>query len=330
MTIWAFSASDDAQQREFVQSCLDRGQSRFGWGYTPGADLRELEPKPYAEMDDAEKNCWHKAGFLLGVKAGDWIVHVNMPSQGKCTASIVTGEYFFEWDPTVGDFGHGFPIDQHAKVVFERNDDRVHPRVSRALKPRGRYQRVNYGSEFVESIERLRDGSLTLAENDTRGRFYLRKEILGPLRNITELVHRNHPSKDLEYFVCEIFRHVPGVEKAYVNGSGWKSDYGADVVVHYRVGLPIANLQREEILVVQVKSYDFNLDSELAIDQLKTALEKFKARAGMILCTAKPTDGFLERFEEFSKHSDAPVCLIAGEDVAKFVLRYGNDLLFDF
>lgn len=260
MTIWAFKdPTGYPLYAKYVQESLDRGQSRFGWGYVRTANLRVLEPKPIKEMTEDERDCWKKAGFLLGIQRGDWVVHVNTPSHGWCTAAVVTGDYFFDFDSKVKDFGHGFTIDPATKIVFDRNDASVHPRVSRSLKPRKRYQRVYYVEEFLASIAKLENGGTKLGQGDTVGKIFLREEIRKPLRDIAGLIHRNHPSKSLEYFVCEIFNKLPGVTKATVNGSGFGTDYGADVLVRYQTGLHVADLDltKEETVVVQVKSYDF-------------------------------------------------------------------------
>jgi hypothetical protein len=316
---------------QYVVDSLAKGESRFGWGWV---DLLTLQGKPWAKMDEDERTCWQGSQFLLGVKPGDWIVHINIPSAGKCTAAQVAGEYRFSLDPQIGDFGHCFPIDPTTTIPFDRNDERIHPRVSRSLKPRQRYQRVYYVEEFIESIARIKAGAPQLVPGDSKGKFFLRKEMGAPLQAITKLIHRNHPSKELEYLVCEIFENIQGVTSAKVNGSGWGTDYGADVIVRYQTGLPLPELRREEVLVVQVKSYDWAIHGTLAIEQLKTAIEQFKANAGILICTAEPTTAFRTEFAAFAEElrkATAPVnvSLIAGQDVARFVIRFGNELLFD-
>jgi len=333
MIIWAFKNPTGAPDLEkYVVDSLEKGESRFGWGYDPGADLLKLQGKPWKDMTKEEGDCWYHSHFLLGVKPGDWIVHVNIPRYGQCTAAMVSGDYRFDLNQQIRDCGHYFPIDLTTKIQFDRNDPLVHPRVSRSLKPRQRYQRVYFANEFLESIARIKAGGGQLKKGDSKGKFYLRKEMAGPLKAIAQLIHRNHPSKELEYLVCEVFGNIPGVTSAKVNGSGWGTDHGADVIVNYQTGLPFPDLLKNEILVVQVKSYDFQIHGKLAIEQLKTAIDKFKANAGMLICTAEPTDVFRKEFRKFSEElgkTGILVSLIAGQEVAKFVIKYGNELLFD-
>src|ERR1039457_3425315 len=123
MTIWAFQRpKDEPHFEKYVVDSLAKGESRFGWGWV---NLLDLQGKPWQEMEEGEKLCWGYSNFLLGVKPGDWIVHVNIPSTGMCTAAQVAREYRFDLNPTIGDFGHCFEIDPTTKIEFNRNDERI-------------------------------------------------------------------------------------------------------------------------------------------------------------------------------------------------------------
>ena len=96
----------------------------------------------------------------------------------------------------------------------------------------------------------------------------------------------------MEYLICKLFKNVPNVVETYVNGSGWGTDFGADVVVKYTSCLGILNLQHEETLVIKVKSYEGEHWNTNFVNQIKTAMEKFKAHCGLIITTAKSTKVF--------------------------------------
>ena len=104
MAIWAFKGPTTAdynpeeykQVTTFLVNSFNEGISRFGWGYTDKADLYKLDPKSFSEMDNDEKKCWDKANFLLEIKPGDWIVHINLPYWGACLAGQVIEPYVFE------------------------------------------------------------------------------------------------------------------------------------------------------------------------------------------------------------------------------------------
>lgn len=63
--------------------------------------------------------------------------------------------------------------------------------------------------------------------------------------------------------------------------------------------------------------------------QIKTAIKTFSANAGMIIATAKSTDNIEKEIEKVSDELEIPISLIIRENVAKFVLKYGKDLLFN-
>ncbi len=97
----------------------------------------------------------------------------------------------------------------------------------------------------------------------------------------------------------------------------------------YNSGIEILDLNKEDTLVVQVKSYEGEHWNTNAVAQIKTAIETFDANAGMIITTARTTENIEREIEKASNELNIPISLIAGENVAKFVLKYGKDLLFD-
>ena len=86
MAIWAFNKPEKDEIIKFVYSSLQNGISRFGWSYHDNADLEALKNKPWKSMIEKEKISWKKASFLLQIKEDDWIVHINVPRWGECTA----------------------------------------------------------------------------------------------------------------------------------------------------------------------------------------------------------------------------------------------------
>lgn len=329
MTVWALKDPDEDEYKQLVVRALDRGECRFGWGYIATADLRILSQKNWQEMNDDEKLCWAKSRFFMEIEPLDWVVHVNIPSWGLCTAVQVCGEYRFDQTDECSDFGHCVPVDLSTKVVFDRNDARLHERVSKSLKPRQRYQRVHYVNEFLEGLEALKGDPLTLQEGQRKGTRFFKEELKPQLKLIAEMIHRNYPGKTLEYFFKDVFETIPGVTNVVVNGSGWGTDYGADVIVTYTSGLPIANLGMEQTLVVQVKSFGWKMYDQTAIEQVQSAIEKYHANAGLIFSTAEASEEFKKKLEDLNRESDVPVVLIAGDDVARFILKYGGDILFE-
>ena len=247
MNVWAFNAPDESSL-EFVSESLKKGISRFGWSYTDNADIRQIADKYWEEMTDDEVEIWRKASFLTNIKKGDWIVHINVPYWGAVTAGQVIVEYDFEAeDNEIGDFRHFFKLDIETIVEFERNDPNVHPLISRKLKLRGKHWKIYAEKEFFESLENIKNNTIQLTSNTSVGLHYLQQEILPFFDQITKIIHSTHPEKKLEYFLADIFKNIPNVTEVKVNGSGWGTDHGADIIVKYASGLEIFGLNREEI-----------------------------------------------------------------------------------
>ena len=160
------------------------------------------------------------------------------------------------------------------------------------------------------------------------------------MASITEKIYKTHPAGHLEGLIAEVFRKIPKVENVREHGKhkGWKTDNGADLIVTYKSGLSISNLEKDEILVVQVKSYGGQHWETNAIRQVEDAIKEFNANAGMLITTAESTPDLEKAIEDLSNKlskpiseggldRDVPVSLIAGQDVAKFVLRHGGELI---
>ncbi len=218
MAIWAFNEPDPTN-RSFVVNSLNNGISRFGWSYIDTADLNVLKPKPWADMTQDEIIIWKQSHFLLNIKKDDWVVHINVPNWGLCTAGKVVEEYNFEEGNTeVSDFRHFFKLDKSSIIQFNRNDKTVHPLISRKLKLRGRYWRIYSETEFFDTVKNVSLlNSISIKNGDTIGIHYLKTEVTPLLTEITKCIQKTHPEKKLEYFLAEIFRNIPNVTDVKVN-----------------------------------------------------------------------------------------------------------------
>ena len=300
--------------RRLVYDSVKSGKSRFGWSWKAEHDLR---------LDWTEEHT--KQLFLLQIRPGDWVVHVNCPEWGECVAAQVDSEYAFDSGLPGGDggfdFRHFFEVKVETIVEFERRDPNVLPAVN--LSPRTRFHRVKAVSEFLSSLQNLRAGKVQLGAGETRQQYHLKQRTDRLLDGIAEDIHVSHGGKDLEHFVAEVIRRIPDTE-VLENGSGWRSDHGADLIV--TVTPSIAGLELPRTVVVQVKSYTGEHRDTKAVEQVKDAIAHYHANAGMIVTTGKKTNE-LERAIEAAT-GDEPISLLAGEDFARFVLRYAPDLLF--
>jgi len=158
MTIWVFKGSNVKENDEFISESARNGISRFGWSYGDFADLNFIKTKTWNSMSDDEKDVWSHSNFLLEIEKGDWIVHVNIPDWGICLAGQVSEVYKFEKENNkLGDFRHLISLDKSTIIEFDRNDKNVLPIIKSRLKLRGRYWRIYYVEEFLETIKIIRE-----------------------------------------------------------------------------------------------------------------------------------------------------------------------------
>ncbi len=317
MTIWAFNKVGNAECKEKIYQSFKNGISRFGWSQE---DKHNLKGNEWTD--------WHsKQLFLLQIKNGDWIVHINTPSYGKCIAGKVKSEYNYDkgldcWGAK--DFRHSFEIEKETIVEFNRNDKNILPTVN--LRPRQRYHRIYATNDFLQSIENLKNNAVNLKKGESKEIYHLKDKTEHYLKEITSLLHDTHKSKNLERFMANVFRKMENVVDVNENGFGWKTDFGADLIVTTKSS--IGNLDFENKIVVQIKSFEGMHYDLNAVNQVKTGIEKFNANAGIIITTAQKTEQLEDKIQEISNEIDKPIDLIAGEDVAKFVIKYASDLIF--
>lgn len=335
--VWALKAPDRSEALQYVLESVRAGYSRFGWSYTDNANLHLLDSKSWEDMTEQESALYSQSAFLLQIEEDDWIVHVNVPDWGQCVAARVTGRYEFDQQHNSigqdyshgGDFRHRIPVNPDTVIIFDRNDVNVLPSISRRLKLQGRYWRIHAVEDFLESIRNVESGRVDISTIPYPELFYLKNDLESEFASITEQIHRNHPEKKLEEFVARVFERMNQVVNVKRNGAGWGTDYGADLIVDFTSGLPLPGLSKNEKLVVQIKSYEGQHVDLEAVTQIRTAIERFRADAGLIVSTAQPTPDLQRAISELSDKLEKPVDLVAGSDVAKFLFRYGADLVLD-
>ncbi|MDA0838796.1 MAG: restriction endonuclease [Planctomycetota bacterium] len=324
ITIYALKGSSEWFD---ILPSLQKGEGRFGWSYIQSADLKELkkrvDEKGWDALTDEEKDCYQV--FLLDFKAGDYVVYINVPEWGKCTVTKVTGQY--QWKFEDDDFNHRFPVDPSSVYVFDRNDASVHPALRSRLKLQGRWWRIYLKDEFAELLEVLKKGVTPSVRTPEANLRFLSNEIQPFLLNITQRIHHTHPNYDLECLLAEVFKKIPGVID--VKWQGGAGDHGADILVTFDGGLPIPGLEKQSVLVVQVKSYEGDHWDTRAVEDIKRAFVHYpEASMGLIISTANAiTTAVEQELDKLKEESGKPVSILVGPDVAAFLLRYGAKLL---
>ena len=198
MKIFALKAPDAEDVKKIYRS-LQGGEGRFGWSYAESADLRQLDERirqnGWNSLSDEERDCYQH--FLLSICPNDYVVYVNVPSYGQCTAAKVTGCY--EWRFEDDDFNHRFAIDASSLHVFHRNDARVHPHLSSRLKLQGRQWRVYAEREFRSLLDKLKGGAEEhRARTPEDNLSYLQEGSKKHLERIAAEIQHTHPGKNLE------------------------------------------------------------------------------------------------------------------------------------
>jgi len=334
--VWVFKAPNLKEQVDFVYASLKKGISRYGWSYID-CNLIKLREKGWDKLNDGEKICYGRTQFLLKIKKGDWIVHVNVPKFGLCNAGIVENIYKWDEEPNKigsdyssgnGDFRHTIELNINSIVEFDRNDANITPFISRRLKLQGGWWRIYETEQFIQSINNLKENKVSIESNVEHGLYYLREDIKPNLCSIANSIHKNHPGKRLEELIHLIFKKVPNVVDVKMNGSGFGPDFGADLIITYSIGLPISGLQEKKILVVQIKSFSGVHYESKAVDQIKIAITKYVADAGLIISTASASEELIKKIDEAQEELEIPIGLMCNEEVATFILKYGSEYLF--
>ena len=314
MKIFALKAPDAEDVKKIYRS-LQGGEGRFGWSYAESADLRQLDERirqnGWNSLSDEERDCYQH--FLLSICPNDYVVYINVPSDGTCTAAKVTGCY--EWRYEDDDFNHRFAIDASSVRVFDRNGAHVHPHLSRRLKLRGRWWRVYAEREFRSLLDKLEEGAV---EHGTRTPedylAYLREGVKERLTPVAAEIQHTYPGKDLEELIAATFKRVPGVRQ--VEHMKGPADRGADLEVEIETIPPLV-----QKLVVQVKSYEGEIGDTRAVEDIANTIDD--ADMGLIVSTATSVSaGFRDAMDKLKEERGKPVELLYESELAHFVLKY--------
>ena len=362
MAIYAYGSPHDDIKPFIYDSLVKQKISRFLWSWYHDCNLNRLKDVSWDSMSPDERESWRRGRRLLGFRPGDWVIHKHIPAHGKMTAARLSSEYFYQNPlPAPGKDGRQcFHVDK--VFTFNRRDERVHPLFRAKLNVMGGLYQVYSEKEFYESLyelgyefddadcEAAKAVGANIYKNATQTavepsepkstaveatlplpqRPFLKSEFKQILGNLTEKIQHNNPGKDLERFLAAVFRNIPGVTEVKENGFGWKPDFGADLIVRY-VSERIKGVAfKEETWVVQVKSFTGEHWETNAVNQLKLGIETFGADVGILITTGERTQILETAFDKLSEEmsqKNVDVYLVAGVEVAQFVLRYGLDLL---
>ena len=161
-TVYVFAGiKDDEESKEIVKQ-IKEGKAQYWMGGKVGWREVSLRKEPYG-----------KNKMLLEIKPRDWIVFLNTPSYGKCTAMRVTSEYDFDEGIDCShrgcgpkrDYNNFFEIDTGTIIKFDRENPNVHESTRKKLKSiqktpcklLGGDKKIELGTkDFLKSMENLK------------------------------------------------------------------------------------------------------------------------------------------------------------------------------
>ena len=301
MKVWAFGGPKEPEIKRQLFQSVTGGVSRFGYSHLDEDNLllpEKWQPRPLRPV------------FLLRIAPGDWIVHINVPNYGECTAVPVVSGYDFDDGAGFG-FRHCIGVDPTKRVTFDRNSPCVVPTVN--LWPLRRHQRIYAVDDFMVTLDNLRTGKPATLGTKTHDH----------LRGIVQSIQEFYPRAKLEGFLAKVFRRVPGVKEVVENGGRWER--GADLIV--TMHQPLGHMELQHCVVVQIKSFRGS-HKDAGVNQIRTAIEHYKADAGMLVTTGEPSDKLEQVLKGLSEELEKPIDLLAYTDVASFVLEHAQDLVF--
>ena len=312
--VWAFNETDVDTKPLLVES-LENGKSRFGWSSKDEHNIRNKWSENHS-----------KQLFLRKIKFGDWVIHINTPNWGECMAAKVISEYQYdeglEYSYDRVDFRHCFEVDKESLVKFNRKDPNIKPNVN--LFPRRRYHKVKNKRGFAESIENILNNEVILKDGQRREDYHLKSETDKFLEAITKKIHKMNRSKEFEKFLYEVFQSIPNVNPD-MNGFGFKSDNGADLLV------TVSNsLDFDQKIIIQAKSYEGHHSSTAVVNDIKRAFEKYEDYdSAIIITTGERTEKLEVAIKNYIEEFGKEIELIAGKEVAQFAIKHAPEKIFN-
>ncbi len=309
MKIWAMPAPISSNMGEeemlelttFIASSLKRGVSRYGW-YKEDMYKYRITKEDIKEMIKhikfyvAKGQHLNPISFLQKVNIGDWVVHINVPKMGFCTAARVIGKYeendshrLYRYN-----FKHTLKIDTNTLIEFNRNSPAVLPKISNQLKYRGNNWTINDKAAFLESIYNLH---LYMADEINIDRtYYLKNAITPSLESIAEKINAYYPKEDLKYLMAKVFKAMPDVSNVVFKNNIHNSNYEKDLYITYKTDGTATSITQMVLINVYEKD-----DFEISIKEpILNAIETHKIDTALVIDINNNTLNLKENISQLS------------------------------
>ena len=282
----------DKGTRPYFSSQLENGRLRQGWGYHDDLDLRKLKKK---DKKENETIAWNRVFLMLEeIKKGDIVVVKNIPDNQSFTLVRVTGEYDFNLDKNVGDYGHYLPVEKIR--VFNKYSQIVPISLIRALDREAHPIRITYKHASTVMDLAIKE-IIDIKDATTPQKF---KDKMVKIRAaLCKTLKENLLTKETKLSPDEARKLI----LAMLKNDGFETEskhgpreYGADLLstVNEQYGLDIR-------FGVQVKFHEGTDNDTEGVDQIQLAFHKHKIQAGLLVTFADELGPKLEEKIKIAK-----------------------------
>lgn len=318
MNCWAMRTSRNSEKhRTFVDSELQSGRLRQGWGWDQVQDLRcleELWAKGHELLDCQEQAGKHwRMGNGRGddyMQVGDLVTVLNVPRDGLFTLCRITGDYYFDI-PQIKDLGHVRPVEVLTPKGVSSHHSLVHAALRRSFRCRLRLWNIGSHRDSLDSILKsgLAPEELVIGSTPTERVDRVTEELVRG--------SRDRLAEGLEGALTQSVRAEewePVLQKALeplfpvsVVHTGGPQERGADLEIV--IPNPFEE-NRNWIVAVQIKDHEGKVGAEVA-EQLKKAFES-RSRDGQVIAVvllvsnADESEGLRKRMDELVREFRVP------------------------
>ncbi len=333
MNCWAMRTSRDTEEhRKYLRNELfENNLLRQGWGVDETQNLDSIDKRwnDGLELNSLEKQT--RMHWRMGNGEGegymqirDLVIVPNMPDDGLFTICKVVGDYRFEIDGSLRDFGHIRPVEVLTPKGVSNNHERVHAGLRRSFRCYSRMWNINSYADCLKDILKIDPDDLAKGSTPSESIDSLVAEIItGPLNLMAGEIAKKFPSKvigaEWEEILGDALKNLFPVS---VHNTGGPYERGADLEII--IPNPFEE-DRDWIIPIQVKDYDNEVGADVA-DQLLKAFET-RSKTNRVIAVvllasnAKASEELLKKLEEMKNEYHVPFLFGDGELFSKLLAR---------
>ena len=326
---WAMRTSRDSEQhREFLRTeLMEKGNLRQGWGREDDQDLSLIHAawengKPLSDTQQEvsrHKRMWN-GGRPDYMCVGDVVLVPNMPEDGHFTLCRVSGDYRFDIDSTMRDFGHVRPVKILTPQGVANENEHVLAGLKGSLRARNRLWNISQYSGCLEKIIELGKQSPKILLHGTtpagRVESIVTDAIVEPIEELAKSLAKDFSkvlyAKDWEPAIVKPLQPMFPVSVKHTGGPG---ERGADLEIV--ISNPFDG-GKDWMIPIQVKDHEGEEDAQVAM-QLDCA---FKSRntdyqviaVVLVVTNADASEDLQGRLKDLSEEHHVPFMYCGNKD----------------